>query len=61
MSDQRRAVFVLTARGERLFADVAPDSERLYAAIAAEFGAARLQTLYELLAEFSATLDVKAG
>ena len=61
VSDQRRAVFVLTARGERLFADVAPDSERLYAAIAVEFGAARLQTLYDLLAEFSATLDVKAG
>lgn len=55
-SDQRRALFELTARGRRLFDDVAPDSERLYAGIAKEFGVRKLETLYALLAEFSAAL-----
>lgn len=51
-SDQRRAVFELTAKGRRLFDDVAPDSERLYADMEAEFGAGRMRRLYELLGEF---------
>lgn len=55
-SDQRRALFELTARGRKLFDEVAPDAERLYAGIAAEFGVAKLEALYELLAEFSAAL-----
>ena len=55
-SDQRRSVFCLTAKGKRLFSEVAPDSEDLYADIDNEFGKDRLQRLYELLAEFSSTL-----
>lgn len=55
-SDQRRVMFALTARGRRLFDEVAPDAEALYAAIASEFGGRKLQTLYALLAEFSTAL-----
>jgi homoprotocatechuate degradation regulator HpaR len=55
-SDQRRALFELTARGRKLFEEVAPDAERLYAGIAGEFGGAKLANLYALLAEFSAAL-----
>lgn len=60
-SDQRRVLFELTAKGRKLFDAVAPDSERLYAAIADEFGVAKLETLYALLAEFSAALGVGEG
>jgi homoprotocatechuate degradation regulator HpaR len=56
-TDQRRAVFALTARGRRLFDAVAPDSERIYADIAQAFGARRLADLYRLLAEFCSVLD----
>ncbi|MCB1746857.1 MAG: homoprotocatechuate degradation operon regulator HpaR [Gammaproteobacteria bacterium] len=56
-ADQRRGVFALTARGERRFAAVAPDSERLYAEIAARFGAARLDELYDLLEAFCVALE----
>lgn len=55
-ADQRRAVFALTAKGLRLFAAVAPDSEAVYADIAQAFGLERLATLYALLAEFSVAL-----
>ncbi len=60
-SDQRRALFSLTAKGRKLFDAVAPDSEQLYAGIAAEFGVQKLETLYALLAEFSAALGVGEG
>ena len=55
-SDQRRALFALTAAGKRLFATVAPDSERLYESISAQFGKRKLATLYSLLAEFATAL-----
>lgn len=55
--DQRRAVFALTARGEQRFAQVAPDAESLYAGIAAQFGPAKLERLFALLAEFSAAME----
>lgn len=51
--DQRRVVFELTARGQVLFDTVAPDSERLYRGIEAQFGTPKLRALYRLLAEFS--------
>lgn len=51
-ADQRRAVFALTAKGRKLFAAVAPDSERLYGEIAQAFGDEELTTLYDLLARF---------
>lgn len=52
-NDLRRFVFRLTAKGKRLFAEVAPDSERLYQDIEREFGAGKLAQLYRLLAEFT--------
>ena len=60
-SDQRRALFALTAKGRKLFDEVAPDSERLYAGIAREFGVDKLETLYALLAEFSSALGAGDG
>lgn len=55
-SDQRRSVFRLTSKGRRIFSEVAPDSEDLYADIEKEFGTDKLRRLYELLADFSSTL-----
>lgn len=59
--DQRRLVVALTARGRRIFAEVAPESESLYEAIEVEFGAERLEALYGLLADFYAALGDSAG
>ena len=56
-NDQRRSVFVLTAKGQRLFDAVAPDSESLYADIESAFGADNLEQLYALLAKFYQALD----
>ncbi len=55
-SDQRRYVFVLTGKGHRIYDEVGPDSELLYAEIENEFGADKLEALYALLAEFYAAL-----
>jgi homoprotocatechuate degradation regulator HpaR len=55
-SDQRRYVFVLTGKGRRVYDEVGPDSELLYAEIEKEFGADKLEALYALLAEFYAAL-----
>jgi len=55
-SDQRRYVFVLTGKGRRIYDEVGPDSELLYAEIENEFGADKLEALYALLAEFYAAL-----
>lgn len=53
-SDMRRAYFSLTVKGKRLYQRVAPDSERIYQQIAANYGQKKLTSLYELLAEFVA-------
>lgn len=55
--DQRRSVFVLTAMGKRLYGEVGPDSELLYAEIEQLFGNDKLKTLYALLAEFYGALS----
>ena len=55
--DQRRATFALTQVGNKLYASVGPDSERLYQHIESEFGQANLEQLYTLLAEFSRTMQ----
>jgi homoprotocatechuate degradation regulator HpaR len=55
-NDQRRSVFALTAKGRRIYDEVGPDSELLYAAIENQFGADKLETLYTLLAEFYTAL-----
>ncbi len=52
VNDQRRSVLTLTAKGRKLFAEVAPDSAALYEDIEARFGTERLALLYELLEEF---------
>ncbi len=54
--DQRRSVFVLTAKGRNLYGLVGPDSEVLYASIEKQFGADKLESLYTLLAEFYTAL-----
>ncbi len=56
-NDQRRSVFVLTGKGKRLYDDVGPDSELLYAEIEQQFGKDKLETLYALLAEFYTALS----
>ncbi len=55
-SDQRRSTFVLTAKGKRLFEEVGPDSEALYAEIEQDFANHKLEELYELLADFTDSL-----
>lgn len=55
--DQRRSVFVLTAKGQQLYDEVGPDSELLYAEIEKQFGADKLENLYALLAEFYTALS----
>ncbi len=55
-NDQRRSVFALTEKGRRIYDEVGPDSELLYAAIESQFGADKLETLYTLLAEFYTAL-----
>ncbi|MDH3439930.1 MAG: homoprotocatechuate degradation operon regulator HpaR [Gammaproteobacteria bacterium] len=55
-NDQRRSVLTLTAKGQNLFAEVAPDSAALYEEIESSFGGKRLALLYELLEEFHRTV-----
>lgn len=59
-NDQRRAVFTLTAGGQKLFSKVGPDSEALYAEIERAFGRDKLELLYDLLADFYQTLSAEA-
>lgn len=56
-SDQRRAMFALTGKGQSLFDAIAPESEAIYAAIERAYGAERLADLYALLEAFSASLE----
>jgi homoprotocatechuate degradation regulator HpaR len=56
-NDQRRSMLTLTAKGRKLFSQVAPDSASLYEDIEARFGTERLDLLYELLEEFHQTLN----
>ena len=55
-NDQRRSMLTLTAKGRKLFSEVAPDSADLYGEIEAQFGSERLELLYELLEEFHEAL-----
>ncbi|MET0867233.1 MAG: homoprotocatechuate degradation operon regulator HpaR [Pseudorhodoplanes sp.] len=50
-SDQRRVIVSLTAKGRRLFDEVAPESEEIYSTLAREIGPARLDRIYSLLDE----------
>jgi homoprotocatechuate degradation regulator HpaR len=60
-NDQRRSVFVLTAKGRKRYELVGPDSEILYANIEKQFGADKLESLYGLLAEFYTALAQESG
>jgi homoprotocatechuate degradation regulator HpaR len=55
-NDQRRSVFILTAKGQKVYERVGPDSEVLYADIEKQFGSDKLESLYGLLAEFYTAL-----
>ena len=48
-ADQHRAFIALTARGRKLFEELAPHSEEEYARITKLIGSADMQELYELL------------
>jgi homoprotocatechuate degradation regulator HpaR len=54
--DQRRVIVSLTAKGRRLFAAVAPQSEAVYAALARDIGPVRLERIYRLLDEMLVSL-----
>ena len=54
--DLRRSMVSITPAGLRLIAAVAPTSEAIYAAIAARFGAARLDDLHQLLHDLETSL-----
>jgi len=51
-NDQRRSVFILTRKGQKIFSEVAFDSEILYREIEEDFGLDKLEQLYGLLANF---------
>lgn len=51
-NDQRKSVVALASKGRRLFRQIAPESEQLYADIEVKFGVRKLETLYALLADF---------
>lgn len=55
--DQRRAFIGLTARGRKLFEELAPHSEVEYARITKLIGAADMQQLYELLRRVTDNLN----
>ena len=61
VNDQRRSVLMLTAKGRKLFSEVAPDSAALYDDIEGEFGAEKMALLYELLERFHETLNAQAS
>lgn len=54
--DQRRVIVSLTSEGRQLFRRIAPQSERIYAALAAEAGAERLERLSSALDDLIASL-----
>jgi homoprotocatechuate degradation regulator HpaR len=56
-SDLRRSVVSLDPKGLRLISSHAPDSEKIYAQIAARFGVERVTQLFTLLQELQESLD----
>ena len=53
--DGRRLVLTITPQGAALIRNVVPDANRIYAAIADEFGAKRLQALLDTLDDLANT------
>lgn len=58
--DQRRIAVSLTGRGQRMFADIAPESEQIYASLAREIGSARLDGIYSALDEIIGILETRS-
>lgn len=56
-NDQRRQYIQLSKSGRKRFDTIGPQSESLYQSIESSFGRDKLKTLYELLAEFTATTN----
>ena len=56
-NDKRRSTIHLTAHGRELFEKIAPDSIDRYQNITRQFGADKLEQLYDLLDELIASLD----
>jgi homoprotocatechuate degradation regulator HpaR len=50
-TDQRRMMISLAPRGHRLFAEIAPQSEAIYAALAEAIGPQRIEAAYRVLDE----------
>ena len=57
--DQRRSTISLTAPGRKLFEEVAPDSEALYAEIEKAFGKDALDQLYDQLQRMYIALETE--
>jgi homoprotocatechuate degradation regulator HpaR len=57
--DQRRVIVSITPAGRKLFETVAPESERIYAEIAAAVGPEKLEQIYEVLEDLIGALDEK--
>lgn len=56
-TDQRRSKILLTDLGRELFAKIAPKSAERYIAIEENYGARKLELLYELLDDLIKTLE----
>lgn len=57
--DQRRVIVSITPAGRKLFETVAPESERIYAEIAAAVGPEKLEQIYQVLEDLIGALDEK--
>jgi homoprotocatechuate degradation regulator HpaR len=55
--DQRRVSVSLTAKGRKLFETVAPQSEAIYAQLAQQIGAQRMEQIYSLLDDVIGILE----
>jgi homoprotocatechuate degradation regulator HpaR len=55
--DQRRVIVSITPAGRKLFGEIAPESEAIYATLARDIGPERLQELYRALDEMIAALE----
>ena len=56
-ADQRRVAVALTPRGRQLYESAMPEAERLYAALASDVGAERLEHVCAMLEELLAVLE----
>jgi len=60
-ADSRRSLVSITAKGKKLIAEIAPESEARYALIESQFGTDNLGELYQLLDALIAALAPVSG